>query len=213
MARPQSPDYDQRRQLILDQAAGLFATQGFHSASVASIADACGTSKALIYHYFSSKEEILFGAMADHVGLLLETATEAMAGDLPPADKLRDVTRKFLGIYRSSRPRHVVLMNELKSLEPSQRKQIVGLERDVIAVFEALIGDIGGAAMDDAHTRTVATRLFMGMINWTYTWFEEGGAMTSDQVADMAAETFITGLEKGEFSALTAKSSRVRALA
>ena len=50
MARTQSPDYDARRQAILDQAAGLFASQGFHSASISAIAKACDSSKSLIYH-------------------------------------------------------------------------------------------------------------------------------------------------------------------
>ena len=50
MARPQSPDYEQRREAILSAAARLYATKGFPGASVAELAKACGASKSLIYH-------------------------------------------------------------------------------------------------------------------------------------------------------------------
>lgn len=206
MARPQSPDYDDRRQAILDAAARLFAEQGFHSASVAKIADACGTSKALIYHYFAAKEDLLFAVMADHVRLLKETAENIAAKGGAPEDTLRAVARAFLNIYQDAGARHVVLLNELKSLEPGQRDEIVAIERDILASFDGLIGEIGTPALTDKARRTVATRLFMGMINWTYTWFEAQGPISADQVADMATETFITGLREGNFDRLGEKS-------
>ena len=60
MARTQAPDYEERRIAIIDKAAELFARRGFMGASVADLAAACQTSKSLIYHYFPSKEDILF---------------------------------------------------------------------------------------------------------------------------------------------------------
>src|SRR5262249_11214860 len=54
MARKQAPDYEQRREAIVDAAAALFARRGFLGASVADLAEACGASKSLIYHYYPS---------------------------------------------------------------------------------------------------------------------------------------------------------------
>lgn len=210
MARPQSPEYDQRRQFILDKAAELFAGQGFHSASVAQIAEACESSKALIYHYFGSKEELLFATMEDHVLLLRETAQAGLEADGSAADRLRAVARDFLDIYRSAGAKHVVLLNELKSLEPTQRRRIVRLEREVIEIFETLIGEIGPAEIRDHDRLAVATRLFMGMINWTYTWYDAAGPVSSDTVANMATETFISGLERGDFGFLDEQEAALR---
>ena len=67
MARPQAADYDDRRQGMLDRAAALYAQHGFLGASIADLAVACGVSKSLLYHYFGSKEDILFEIMSDHV--------------------------------------------------------------------------------------------------------------------------------------------------
>ncbi|MCH8861568.1 MAG: TetR family transcriptional regulator [Proteobacteria bacterium] len=205
MARTKSPDYDVRRKFILDQAAGLFAAQGFHSASISAIAKACKSSKSLIYHYFPSKDDILFAVMAEHTDLLLETARGVMAEKISAAAKLRIISRAYLDIYKSAQARHVVLLNELRSLAPARRRQIVRRERDILSIFEALIagiGGIGGKPMARKELRTVLTRLFMGMINWTYTWYDPKGPLDSDAVSDLASEIFITGLQQGKFAFL-----------
>lgn len=202
MARTQSPDYDAKRQLILEKAAGLFAAQGFHSASIAAIAKACKSSKSLIYHYFSSKNDILYAVMADHTDLLLETARNVMNEELDAAEKLRVISRAYLDIYKSAQARHIVLLNELKSLAPAQRRHIVRSERDILSIFEALITAIGGKSIARKELRSVLTRLFMGMINWTYTWYDGKGPLGSDAVSDLASEIFITGLQQGKFATL-----------
>ena len=79
MARPQSPDYDRRREAILAAAAQLFAKKGYPGASVAELAKACRTSKSLIYHYFPSKDDILYAVMAEHLDALTEAAETACA--------------------------------------------------------------------------------------------------------------------------------------
>src|ERR1044072_6168796 len=79
MARPQSPDYDKRREAILAAAAQLYATRGFPGASLAELATACRTSKSLIYHYFPSKDDILYAVMTEHLDALTEAAEAACA--------------------------------------------------------------------------------------------------------------------------------------
>jgi AcrR family transcriptional regulator len=71
MARPQSPDYDKRREAIVATAASLYARRGFPGASVSDLAKACGSSKSLIYHYFPSKDDILYDVMAAHLDALV----------------------------------------------------------------------------------------------------------------------------------------------
>ena len=60
MARPRSEHYPENQRLILDRAALLFAERGFGRASIAELARACDFSKAWLYHYYDSKEAILY---------------------------------------------------------------------------------------------------------------------------------------------------------
>ena len=90
MARTRSEDYDVKRRLILDQAAALFAEKGFSAASLSELARACEGSKSWIYHYYPSKEAILYDILSDHMTTLLETAERELANlieRVPEADK------------------------------------------------------------------------------------------------------------------------------
>ncbi len=195
MARPQSPDYADRRQEIIARATELFARQGFHKTSIADIAAACRMSKSLLYHYFASKTDILFSAMDDHTRLLTDIARTIAASPAPPDEKLRALTREFMRVYVAATAKHIVMLNELEALAPADRARIIAQEDEVVRLISSLIGDILGPERARGQDLTVLSMLFMGMINWTYTWFKPGGAMTSDQLAEQAASLFITGLE------------------
>jgi AcrR family transcriptional regulator len=67
MARPIAADHDEKRRAILKAAARLFASQGFDRASMAEIALACRVSKALLYHYYASKDQLLFDIIRAHL--------------------------------------------------------------------------------------------------------------------------------------------------
>ena len=72
MARTQAADYEERREAIVERAADLFASRGFLGASVSDIAKACKTSKSLLYHYYPSKEDVLYAVMLSHVDRLVD---------------------------------------------------------------------------------------------------------------------------------------------
>ncbi|MGE3865078.1 MAG: TetR/AcrR family transcriptional regulator, partial [Burkholderiaceae bacterium] len=63
MPRPKALDYEQQRDRILELAVRAFAEIGYPSASMAQLAQACGTSKGRLYHYYPSKEAILFDSL------------------------------------------------------------------------------------------------------------------------------------------------------
>ncbi|MEY4695375.1 MAG: HTH-type transcriptional repressor KstR2, partial [Pseudomonadota bacterium] len=81
MARPKSATHDIKRDAILDIAAQCFAQRSYPAASMNEIATACGTSKARLYHYYESKEAILFDLLDRHTQRLLAliAQTEAIA--------------------------------------------------------------------------------------------------------------------------------------
>ena len=185
MARKQAADYEQRREAIVDKAAGLFARRGYASASVADLAEACELSKSLIYHYYPSKEDILFEVMESHL-LVLTGAVETVAGSsAEPQRKLRDLTHRFMGLYVGAQDRHKVLLNELDQLPPARRDVIVQRQRRLIAAVEALIADLR-PDLATARAKRPLTMLYFGMINWTHTWFDPEGAFSPDEVADLA---------------------------
>ena len=190
MARPQSPDYDKRREAILAAAARLYARQGFQGASVADLAKSCRTSKSLIYHYFPSKDDILYETMAAHLDALVAAAGEATRSG-GAEQKLRALTLAFMRLYVGARDSHKVLLNELDNLPPDRRATVVAKQRRIIAAVEALVTEL---RPDAGRLKLPLTMLFFGMINWTHTWFRRGGAVSADELAELAVEVMLGGL-------------------
>ena len=113
-------------------------SRGFPGASVAELAKACRTSKSLIYHYFPSKDDILYAVMAEHLDALTEAAETACASGSAD-DRLRALTVAFMRLYASAQNHHKVLLNELDSLPPERRADVVAKQRRIIAAAEAVI--------------------------------------------------------------------------
>lgn len=195
MARPRADDYLEKQQLILDRAATLFARKGFAGTSIATIAEFCNASKALIYHYYQSKESILYDMLSTHCELLLSTAQEiTQQSTLDPEAKLRLLLHRFMSIYVSARAKHVVLLNDLHWLPEKQQKQIRELQRKVIEIFKDLVRAIR-PDLNEMSVTALAMSL-MGSINWTYIWLKAEGALTAEKYADLTADLFFAGIEQ-----------------
>lgn len=191
MARTQAADYEQRRTAIVERAAALFASAGFRGTSVAELAAACETSKSLIYHYYPSKEDILYAVMASHIDQLEQDVRAVMAEAGAPDRALRSLIRRFMAHYVGAADRQKVLLNELDSLPAVNRAAIVTKQRAIIDAVDKLLTAIDGRLADQPAKARVQTMLLFGMINWTHTWFDASGPISAEAVADMALDLII----------------------
>lgn len=195
MARTQAADYDERKLAIVEAAASLFASRGFNGASVADIAERCKTSKSLIYHYYESKEDILYDVMISHVRALEAAAADALAGTAEPEQKLRDLTQLFMALYVGAADRHKVLLNDLDDVPKARRAEIVAVQRGLIERVRTLLIEIEPGLAKDGASLTAAM-LFFGTINWTHTWFNPKGAVSPETLADMAVDVMLGGIAR-----------------
>lgn len=194
MARTQAADYDAKREAITETAAKLFAEKGFAAASVSDLAERCAVSKSLIYHYYPSKEAILFDVMNEHIDDLLSVieARGEKAGD--PAREIHQLTRELLQHYVGAAERQKVLLYELSSLPKDNQAEIKSKQRKIINHVENLLSAARPELAKDKHRLSAKTMLFFGMLNWTHTWFKSKGGVSRDELADMAADTILGSL-------------------
>lgn len=190
MARTQAADYDQRREAIVDTAARLFATSGFRGTSVSDLAKACDTSKSLLYHYYPSKEDVLYAVMSSHIDQLGEDVEQVMGRDDEPTALLHALIHNFMAHYVGAADRQKVLLNELDSLPPGKRAAIVTKQRTIVDAVQDLLAKVDPKLGDPARAR-VQTMLLFGMINWTHTWFDPSGPVSASEIADLALEHFL----------------------
>lgn len=196
MARTQAPEYDERKLAIVETAAALFARDGFNGASVADIAKRGKISKSLIYHYYQSKEDILYDVMISHVREL-EAAAEEIADDENSAEtKLRDLTHRFMALYVGAADRHKVLLNDLDNVPKNKRAEIISVQRGLIETVRQMLVEIEPALSKKPGAAFAAAMLYFGTINWTHTWFNPEGAVNADTMAEMAVDLTLGGLAK-----------------
>lgn len=213
MARPKSATHELKRDEILNHAASAFARLGFAVASMQDIAKACGTSKARLYHYYDSKEALLFDLLDRYTQRLLllvgETEAQAQRLGLDEREALHELIRQFLGEYETSATRHVALLNDCKYLGVVQREVVMNRQRSVVLAFtrflqraypermQAPVGQAGPQA-------SALTMLVMGMMNWTFTWLKPDGPLRYADFAELLVQTLESGFQAPQTKA-TAK--------
>lgn len=192
MARPRSADHDIKRRAILDRSAKLFAQNGYDRTAMAEVASACGVSKALLYHYYGSKETLLFDILSVHLQELLD-ATQAVDKSLHPRARLRALVGALLDAYRDADQQHKIQINEMSKLPAERRDILLGMERELVAIFAEAIAQVLPAIAQSRTLLKPVTMSLFGMLNWHYMWFREGGTMSREDYADLATTVLIEG--------------------
>jgi len=193
MARGRAPGYDDQREMILARAAHLFARRGYPATSMNQVAEACGLSKATLYHYYRDKCSLLVSIADGHVSRLQVLVAEVEARALKPEQRMRELIRRIVEEYAGAQDAHHVLTEDVKFLEPEDRERVLGKEREVVAAFARAVGGIRPELKNAALT-TPMTMLLFGMINWMFTWMKPDGQLDYDTLAPMVADLFLGGL-------------------
>ena len=195
MARTQALDYDKRRKTITSTAARLYAQHGFLGTSVAQIAAACRTSKSLLYHYYPSKEDILFDVMDSHVQSLVKSAKELGRTKLSAAETVRHLAEELMNLYMDAQDHQKVLLNELVNLPAARRKLIIDHQHQMLDIVDQLVLRLRPDLSKRHSERRAIGMLFFGMLNWTHTWFNPSGPVKPTQFAHMVSDTFLAGVK------------------
>jgi AcrR family transcriptional regulator len=193
MARPKASDYDAQRDAILALAVDAFSGLGYASASMAQLAQACGTSKARLYHYFPSKEAVLFEALDRYTRRLLERVRLVQARGLAPRDELRALLHALMAEYHDSRAHLVSLLDDVKFLGEPQRHRIESTQRQVVEAVADTLDRLAPGRFTRPQ-RKPATMALLGMVNFTFAWLRPDGPMTHAQYADLVADLWERGV-------------------
>ena len=113
---------EEKRRLILDAAVRVFAHKGFHTSRVGDIAEEAGVAHGLLYHYFSSKDEVLETIFRENWGMLVERIEAVVRSDESARDQLRHVAAILLRTWRHQPDVVRVLIREIaRSAEVQER--------------------------------------------------------------------------------------------
>ncbi|WP_171235801.1 TetR/AcrR family transcriptional regulator [Ruegeria sp. HKCCA6837] len=197
MARTIAKDHDQKREQILKMAAKVFADQGFDRASMTLLAKECGISKANIYHYYDSKDAILYDILETYLRELRDRICNVDLSGLNPEQKLRTAVREILFAYQGADDEHRVQISGMSALTDEQQKLLRGYQHDLVNFVRDILKELSPEAFDDAKDKLRgATMSVFGMLNWYYMWNTGAGPKAREDYADLVSTLTVHGVQK-----------------
>jgi TetR/AcrR family fatty acid metabolism transcriptional regulator len=193
---------DRRRQ-ILDAAVRVFARQGFHGCRVSDIADEAGVAYGLVYHYFSSKEEVLDTLFLERWDVLVATIDEVAAReDMAPRDQLHVIASFIVDSYRYDPDlMKVIIVEVTRAANSFGRTHLVKIRE----AYDGIAGIVERAQAEgtfkSAVTPQYAAMAFYGAIEQVLTaWIFDllpRGQDEYEQAKRFVVETVCGGLDAG----------------
>jgi AcrR family transcriptional regulator len=150
---------EEKRRVLLDAAVRVFAQRGYHGARVGDIAEEAGVAHGLLYHYFSSKEEVLHTVFRENWGELLERFRAVEAADESAGEKLAGIAKILLRTWRNDRDLVTVMVREV-ARSPQLQDQV-----DEVGEAFAIVQRVVEQGQDDgSFRRDVDARLASWMV-------------------------------------------------
>jgi AcrR family transcriptional regulator len=190
-----SLDKSLRKQMIVDTAVDVFHRKGYRASTLGDVATELGLTKAALYHYVASKENLLSIIYLQALESFFAKAYEIGGSNLPAREKLRTLIRHHI--------KHIIIDNlAMFAVFFSEENQLP--ERDFEEIrqeklrYTRVVEEIIEEGVAQGHFRATDAWLqacaIIGMCNWLYKWFKPGeSAYSPDEISDH----FIGLLEQG----------------
>jgi AcrR family transcriptional regulator len=201
-----------RRSEIVARATVLFADAGVANVSMNDIADAVGIQKPSLYHFFSSKQDLLRAVLRPLVDESYRELRAIAERTAEPAEKIIDAMAALGRAFDRHRSGMEILVREKleRHLSPAAFREILGEKAAYTDLWRRILragvrsGRFG--PLDDKITAFAA----IGALNWMYAWFDPAGELSGEEIARRIAATFLHGLRAGRVKGAVRRASRRR---
>jgi AcrR family transcriptional regulator len=186
----------ERREEILARASEVFDAKGYDAGTLDDVARAMGMRKAGLYHYVSSKSELLY--------LLFDQAWELgfqrMAGveDIEdPGERLTQVIRRHVSLIAERRSLFTVFFGRRPLFDEAAERAFREKERRYVGIFARAVRDAAAAGLIAQVDPRIGAMALMGMTSWVYKWYDPA-AVTAERIGDEFARLVLAGLATAE---------------
>jgi AcrR family transcriptional regulator len=186
-------DADSTEERVHREAARLFRKQGFTKTSTRELANAVGLQSASLYHYMTTKEDLLSAICLRGYDLIIDAVREA-TNDVPGDQVLDRAIRANMATAIANRDVYLTTLAEVKSLSPRARREVDRKRREYTALLSDLIerAQRSGFLRDDIPAEHLLL-ILRNQLSWTIFWFKEDGELTVDDFASLAHKVLVEG--------------------
>ncbi len=185
-----------RREEIYEKAMELFIADGYDQTPLSKIAKALGLVKAGLYHYFSTKEELLFFIHERNLKRDLIPIIESAEKIKSPEKRLSYLIREYTKASMARDATQRVLVHEVGKLSPEHRKIINQTWRRFFDLFRDSISELEASGKSKKMNKTFAAFALIGMCRWSFNWFDTGRKESANELCDTYEEIFFRGILK-----------------
>ena len=188
---------DRRRAEILLQSAALFDEFGYNSTSMNDIADAVGVRKPTLYHYFDTKNEILYWLHEEFINTLIEQHEMRLADGVPADRMVVEIMADILALMETHKGHVRTFFENHRELPERHRKSSLEKRNRYRKILEDSIeqGTRDGS-FRQVNPGLTALAIF-GMVNWAYQWYRVGDSRTPGDIAAVFGDLVLNGLTAG----------------
>jgi len=187
--------FDRRLADVLAHASHIFCEKGYEGASMRDLSRATGMSLAGLYHYFESKEELLYLIQKHTFTTIIETLREKLEGSNDPEERLRIFIHNHLEYSLDNKQAMKVLVHEDETLKNGRGAEIAAIKREYYHICFDLLEDLRQSKGLEFSGRLAVLSLF-GMINWIHTWHNPRVDADAAALAQQMGDIFLRGVDR-----------------
>lgn len=182
-----------KRDAVLHAAVRLFNLNGFHATSLDDVAAVLAVTKPTIYHYFSSKDEILFECVRLGLEGIRDAAADAAARGGTGAAQLRVLIHAY-ALIKTRDFGICVSRTTDDQLRPESRAKFRAMKREINEILQGIVAKgMADGSLQDGDARLVAFTI-SGALNWIARWYRPTGQMAPEEIADSMVTTLMAGV-------------------
>ena len=181
-----------RQSEIYRKVLDLFVRKGYDGTSISMIARVLGMSKANLYYYFPSKENLLYKIYVDYMERCFIPILDEAENLSNPEERLVFFLRKFaLSVCNS--PASRVLIPQAHNLNREHYNEIRSLWKRSYELFSGCIKELQESGKARKFRHSFLTFLGSGMGFWIAYWFDYSRQTNAEELADTVVQTFLHG--------------------
>lgn len=175
---------EDKKTRIIQAAVQLFKERGFHQVSVRNIIKQASVSNGCFYHYFATKDELLFAINDFIMDYVLENAERVLNNSQTPVEKLYGILSTFIKTFYVYNEEVVVMYQENHYLAPEYYRKM-RQKRDQYSriVMNVLEEGVEKKEFRPLKPLSIVAFMILGMVNWTYTWYDPDGELSIEEIA------------------------------
>lgn len=183
------------RQRLLTEATRLFAERGYENTSVQEIVAAAGVTKGAMYHYFTSKDDLLHEIYGRVLRMQMERLTRFADASGPIAERLHAAARDVVMTTVDNLDDSKVFFRSMHRLSPEVYKSVRADRRRYHERFRDLVieGQRDGVFRDDVPAEMVVD-FFFGAVHHLGTWYRPDGPLTGPEIGRHFADLLLGSL-------------------